>query len=106
MMFSILPKILLGLLIGPCIDRLNKVKVLILADIARALIVFITKVVKKEELIEANVLSSTTQSFISMLGPAIGGFIILVFGINVSFYFDCFTYILSAFSIYLLTRLE
>lgn len=63
---------------------------------------FIPNVVSKKELSEANALSSTAQSFISLLGPAIGGFIILFLGINLSFYFECFTYLFSVLTIYLL----
>lgn len=134
MMFSIFPQILMGFLIGPWIDRFNKVKALLLVDVARAIIVvlvpfansiqilailvfvlsgvttifnptltaLVPNVVNEEELTEANALSSTTQSFVSLIGPAIGGLIILFLGMNLSFYFDCFTYLFSVLCIYLL----
>lgn len=135
MMLSILPQILIGFLIGPWIDRFNKVKTLIVIDVARALVVIliplansieilallvfalsglttifnptitslIPNVVNGEvELTEANALSSTTQSIVSLVGPAIGGFIILYLGINLSFYLDCFSYIFSVLCICLL----
>jgi MFS family permease len=135
MMLSILPQILMGFLIGPWIDRFNKVKTLIVIDVARAIVVIliplansieilallvfvlsgfstifnptITSLIPnvvngEEELAEANALSSATQSFVSLVGPAIGGFIILYLGINLSFYLDCFSYIFSVLCIYLL----
>jgi len=134
MMLSILPQILMGFLIGPWIDRFNKVKALVLVDVARAFVVVLVplansiemlailvfvlsgvstifnptltalmpNVVNADELTEANALSATTQSFVSLLGPAIGGFVILFLGMNLSFYFDCFTYLFSVFCIYLL----
>lgn len=134
MMAAIIPQILLGFFIGPWIDRFNKAKVLILVDLARALVVILVPlansietlqillfvlsglttvfnptitalvpyVVKGEELSEGNALSSTTQSLASLVGPALGGIVISSLGINLSFYFDGFSFLFSVLGIFLL----
>ncbi|MEW6104147.1 MAG: MFS transporter [bacterium] len=60
---------------------------------------FLPNIVDKKELIVANPLLSSTQEFMNLIGPAIGGVIIGFFGIKSLFVIDALTFLLSATAI-------
>ncbi|MDQ7092579.1 MFS transporter [Desulfosporosinus sp. PR] len=66
------------------------------------IIALLPDIVKGEQLTEGNAINSTTQSSIALIGPALGGVIIATLGLDISFYFDGLSYLLSAFCVLLL----
>lgn len=57
---------------------------------------FIPNIVQKEELIMANSLCTSAGEFMNLIGPAVGGVIIGLFGIKVAFFIDAATFLFSA----------
>ncbi|MDI6752114.1 MAG: MFS transporter [bacterium] len=61
---------------------------------------FIPNIVEKKELFVANSILTSTREFMNLIGPAIGGVIIGLFGIKSIFFIDAVTFFLSALAIW------
>ncbi len=56
----------------------------------------IPNIVGEDKLLEANSLSSSTSSLMRVIGTALGGFFIAIFSLNLTFYLNALTFIISA----------
>lgn len=63
-------------------------------------------IVDKKELIVANSLLSSTGEFMNLIGPAIAGVIIGIFGIKLAFIIDALTFLLSGIAIFFISVKE
>ena len=129
-----LPVLILGPVAGVFVDRWNRKKIMIAADIIRAALAFllafantlllmvvlifgisvvsrffyparnavIPTIVGNEELVEANSLSQMTYIIGTLLGPAIGTGMVMLFDYTSVFIFDAATYLFSALMISLM----
>lgn len=63
-------------------------------------------IVDKKELIVANSLLSSTGEFMNLIGPAIAGVIIGLFGIKLAFIIDALTFLLSGIAVFFISVKE
>lgn len=127
-----LPAIIFGPFAGVIVDRFPRRQLMILADILRALILFVltilllhhelqpiglilgyfliytfrtifepaSAVIRKglvddSQLLAANAFLQSGKTFMSIAGPSVGGFLISAFGVNLAFFIDGLTFVVS-----------
>lgn len=67
---------------------------------------FVPNIVEKKELIVVNSFLTSTGEFMNLIGPAIGGIIIGLFGIKAVFFIDAATFFMSAIAIWSISAEE
>lgn len=65
-----------------------------------ALLASLPNVVRAEELLPANALMGTTRQLGGIVGPALGGLLVSITGLNTVFYLDAVTFAVSAYAVY------
>jgi MFS family permease len=125
-----IPSVFIGPWAGVLVDRWNKKRIIVTADLIRGLLAFgmvltenliylyilaltqavfttffspaimsaVPRLVKKEDLVIANSLSSSTRYAANLVGPALAGVLIGFYGVKIAFLINGISFILSAFS--------
>lgn len=133
LIFMLLPSIFIGPIAGVFVDRFDRKKLMILADVFGSLVAFgfifvqqinhiyllvflssfsrlffypsreavIPLTVDPENLMQANGVIQTTSQLSRIIGPAMAGTLIALFGFKVAFIFDAVSFLISA--IFILT---